>query len=149
MSGQSQRVIIRRLPTATIRRLPKRNGCYPIVIEGELDMYGSHQFREKLAEILHREDSDFGPGDKIVIHTESGEFVSEDGRSFLSAGLECIDAIGLAAMITAFKSARKRDGTICLIISDPKIKRIFAITGLDKVFDIFDDSKAAYQMAMA
>ena len=133
----------------TVKRLPKRGNNYPIVVAGELDVYGSPHLQQELAVILRGKDSDFGQGDRIVIHTEKGEFASEDGRAFSSAGLEYIDASGLGAMMSGLKRAKERGGSVCLIISDPKIKRIFAITGLDKVFDTFDNPEAAYQTAIA
>jgi anti-sigma B factor antagonist len=129
MDGQSQIVVI--------RRLPKRNGYYPVVVEGELDIYSSPRLRDELAAILDGKDSDFGPGDRIVIHTESGEFVSEDGKTFSSAGLEYIDAGGLGVMVSAMKRARKKEGTVCLVIAEPRIRRPFEVTGLDKFFEIY------------
>lgn len=126
----------------TMTRLSKRGSCYPIVIEGELDVYTSPWLREELAAILRSEDSDFRPGDRIVIHTESGEFVADDGNLFFSAGIKYIDASGLGAMIAGFKRARKGDGTVCLIISDQRVRRIFEITGLDRVFAIYENAKA-------
>lgn len=133
----------------TVRRLPKRGTCHPIVVAGEMDVCGSLQLREALEAILSGNGSDFGTGDRIVIHAEPGGFKSEDGSSFSSAGLEFIDASGLGAMIGALKRARKRGGSILLVIPAPSIKRVFEITGLDRVFDIFDDPETAYQMAMA
>ena len=146
MSGQTVEVID---SLVTVRRLPKRGTCHPIVVAGEMDTCGSPRLREALEAILSGNGDDFGTGDRIVIHTERGEFSLEDGSSFLSAGLEFIDASGLGAMVGALKRARERGGSILLVIPTPSIKRVFEITGFDKVFDIFDKPEAAYQMAMA
>lgn len=129
MDGQSQMV--------AIRRLPKRNGCHQVVVEGELDIYYSPQFRMELMAIVRGEHGNFGPGDRIVIHTESGEFVLEDGSLFSSAGLKYIDSTGLGIMLAVWKCARKKEGTVCLVISNQRIRRSFEITGLDKVFEIY------------
>ena len=131
----------------TVTRLPKRGTCHPIVVEGELDICGSPQLQKELAAILNDHGNGFGQGDRIVIHTEGGEFVLEDGRSFSSAGLGYIDASGLHAMVGGLMNAQERGGSVCLVASNPgRVRQVLSIVGLDKVFATYEDSAAPYLM---
>jgi len=49
------------------------------------------------------------------------------------------DSAGLHALVAAHKRARTADGEVRLVVSDPHILRIFAISGLDQVIACHDD----------
>ena len=49
------------------------------------------------------------------------------------------DSAGLNALVAAHKQARAADGQVRLVVSDPHILRIFAISGLDRVIPCHGD----------
>ena len=49
------------------------------------------------------------------------------------------DSAGLHALVAAHKRARADGGEVRLVISDPHVLRIFAISGLDQVLACHDD----------
>lgn len=59
------------------------------------------------------------------------------------AKVSYIDSTGLGALVAALKAARDGGGSIAVVCKDPQIRRIFDVTGLVKVFGMFDDLAAA------
>jgi len=49
------------------------------------------------------------------------------------------DSAGLNALVAAHKRARAADGQVRLVVSDPHVLRIFAISGLDRVIPCHGD----------
>lgn len=54
------------------------------------------------------------------------------------AGVDFIDSSGLAALISGRKKAAEATGALVLISPTDPVKRALSVTGLDKVFDIYD-----------
>ena len=72
----------------------------------------------------------------------------KDGRSLLVidfAKVAYIDSTGLGALVAALKGAREKGGSIAVVCTNPQIRRIFDITGLVKVFGMYDDVESARQ----
>jgi anti-sigma B factor antagonist len=55
------------------------------------------------------------------------------------SGVEFIDSTGLGVLVGAAARARKRDGEMRVVCPRPGIRKVFAITGLDAVFEISAD----------
>lgn len=86
-----------------------------IEVKGEIDIYSAPGFKDKLYSRI-----DEGPGNIILD---------------LSA-LEYIDSMGLGILVGALKRIKEREGKI--VVQNPRsnIRKLFRITGLDKVFII-------------
>mgnify|MGYP001799282722 CR=1 FL=1 len=57
-----------------------------------------------------------------------------------------MDSTGLGVLVGRLKLVRVNNGTLRLVCSSGRILKVFSITGLDKVFQIFanlDDALAA------
>lgn len=70
----------------------------------------------------------------------------KDGQNLLIvdfAKVSYIDSTGLGALVAALKAARDSGGSIAIVCKDPQIRRIFDVTGLVKVFGMFEDVAAA------
>jgi len=70
----------------------------------------------------------------------------KDGQNLLVvdfARVSYIDSTGLGALVAALKAARDSGGSIAVVCKDPQIRRIFDVTGLVKVFGMFDDIASA------
>jgi anti-sigma B factor antagonist len=94
-------------------------------VGGEIDVYTAPVLRERL-----------------------DEHISE-GRHHLVVDLEDVsfmDSTGLGVLVGRLKLVRVSNGTLQLVCSSERILKVFSITGLDKVFQIFasvDDALAA------
>src|ERR1700740_760417 len=53
-------------------------------------------------------------------------------------GVEFLDSTGLGVLVGGLKRVRAHDGGIDLVSTQGRILRIFRITGLNRVFSIFD-----------
>ena len=63
------------------------------------------------------------------------------GRRHLVVDLQVVtfmDSTGLGVLVGRLKLVRVQDGTLKLVCTSERILKVFAITGLDKVFQIFD-----------
>ena len=92
-------------------------GFTVIAVSGEIDVYTAPKLREKLIALV-----------------EAGSYhliVDMDGVEFL-------DSTGLGVLVGGLKRVRAHDGWIDLVCTQSRIQRIFRITGLNKVFRIYD-----------
>jgi anti-sigma B factor antagonist len=88
-----------------------------VAVSGEIDVYTAPKLREKLVSLV-----------------ESGSYhliVDMEGVEFL-------DSTGLGVLVGGLKRVRAHDGWIDLVSTQGRILRIFRITGLNRVFNIYD-----------
>ena len=91
-------------------------------VAGEIDVYTAPSLRERLDE-----------------HVSVGRVqlvVDLEGVSFM-------DSTGLGVLVGRLKLVRAQNGSLRLVCSSERILKVFAITGLDKVFQIFPTTDAA------
>ena len=94
-------------------------------VGGEIDVYTAPMLREHLDEHIAQ------------------------GRHHLVVDLESVpfmDSTGLGVLVGRLKLIRVNNGTLRLVCSSERILKVFSITGLDKVFQIFaslDEALAA------
>lgn len=99
-----------------------REGVAVVALGGEVDVYTSPRVRQELIDQLNR-----GALRLLVDLT----------------AVEYLDSTGLGVLIGGLKRARERDGDLKLICDNPRILRIFEITGLTKIFDIHHSESEA------
>jgi anti-sigma B factor antagonist len=93
-----------------------------LVVKGEVDVYTAPRLRETIVELVSE-------GKKqIVIDLE---------------GVEFLDSTGLGVLVGGLKRVRSHDGELSLVCTQTRILKVFEITGLTKVFPIFDSVDAA------
>jgi anti-sigma B factor antagonist len=100
---------------------------YVVELTGEIDVYTSPKVKDAIAELI-----DSGHYN-LVINLEKVRY---------------IDSTGLGVLIGGLKRVREHGGSVSLVCTNPQIRKIFDITGLVKIFGIFD-SEAAATKAMA
>ena len=101
----------------------RRNGRVTVIeLTGELDAYTSARFREVMVEAIEE-----GGGNLIVSMTD----------------VEYIDSSGLGALVGGLKRSSERNGRIVLVCTQPQVRKVFEITGLRKVFPIYDAEEDA------
>ena len=80
---------------------------------GEVDIYTSPELKTQLLDMIK----------------ERFEDITIDGE-----GLEYIDSTGLGVLISALKKIKEEEKHITIINIKPSIKKLFDLTGLNKVF---------------
>ncbi|RJP27255.1 MAG: anti-sigma factor antagonist [Actinobacteria bacterium] len=100
-------------------------GGIPVVeLEGEIDLSTSPVFKETVYGVI-----------------ESGKI---DVIIDLNA-LEFMDSTGLGVLVAALKKTSMEGGSIRLICNKRNILKVFTVTGLDKVFSIYDNLQRCLQ----
>ena len=93
-----------------------------IAVGGEIDVYTAPRLREMLIRLVDEEKY------HLIVDME---------------GVEFLDSTGLGVLVGGLKRVRSHDGGIDLVCTQGRILRIFRITGLNKVFAIFDSVEQA------
>ena len=87
-----------------------------VELEGEVDIYSSPQFREALSQGI-------GEGaTRVVVDLAKVTF---------------IDSTALGVVVGGVKSLRARGGSLDIVCRDDNIRRIFEITGLDRILGMY------------
>ncbi|MFT4262817.1 MAG: STAS domain-containing protein [Nocardioides sp.] len=98
------------------------SGVTVLAVGGEIDVYTAPRLRDKLTEIV-----DAGSY-RVVVDLEKVDF---------------LDSTGLGVLVGGLKKVRTHDGSLRIVCTNERLLKIFRITGLAKVFDIFPTSEAA------
>jgi len=93
-----------------------------IAVSGEIDVATAPQLRECLQRVIARGES------TIVLDL---------------LGVTFLDSTALGVLVGALKRCREAGGDLHLVVADPRIMKIFEITGLTSVFTIADSLQAA------
>ena len=92
-----------------------RNGWAVLAVTGEVDVATAPRLREQLISLV-------GEGRvRIVVDLEQVDF---------------LDSTGLGVLVGALKRVRTQDGDLSLVCTEPRILKVFEITGLTKVFSM-------------
>jgi anti-sigma B factor antagonist len=101
------------------------DSTFVIALTGEVDLYTAPEFKQQLLDAISK-------GAKNVV-------VDLTGTTF-------IDSTTLGVLVGGIKRLRGQEGQLSLVCSDRNIAKIFEITGLDRVFQIYparDEALAA------
>lgn len=93
-----------------------------IVLSGEIDVYTAPKLREKLISLIE------GGMYRLILDLE---------------GVEFLDSAGLGVLIGGLKRVRAHGGSIDIVCTESRILRIFEITRLNNVFEIYDTADDA------
>jgi anti-sigma B factor antagonist len=99
-----------------------RGSVTVLTVEGEVDIATAPKLREKLVELAA------GGANRLVVDLEKVEF---------------LDSTGLGVLIGGMKRLRSTDGDLTLVCTQPRILRVFEITGLNRAFAIHDSVEQA------
>lgn len=110
-----------KMETRTVESKP------PIIeLEGEVDVYTAPQLKQQMINLLES-----GAKELVVDLTK----------------VDYLDSTALGVLIGGLKRMRERDGNMVLVCPSPRIRRVFEITGLDKIFDIFNTAEDAMEVS--
>jgi len=93
-----------------------------VAVRGEVDIATAPKLREKLVELASQ------GAQNVVIDLE---------------GVEFLDSTGLGVLIGGMKRLRGLDGDLTLVCTQPRILKVFEITGLNRAFTIHETVDAA------
>jgi anti-sigma B factor antagonist len=93
-----------------------QEGVAVIALSGEVDVYTSPRLKQEMVDLLNKGTV------RLVVDLSNVEY---------------LDSTGLGVLIGGLKRAREREGDLRLICDNLRILRIFEITGLTKIFDIY------------
>jgi anti-sigma B factor antagonist len=96
-------------------------GATLVVLRGDLDLATAPELRECLVQVIE-------DGARIVIDLE---------------GVGFLDSAGLGILVGGLKRARTRNGDLELVCSNREVLRPLEITGLDRIFTIHAERRAA------
>ena len=93
------------------------DGIVTVAVAGEVDLHTAPVLKQSLTQAI-----DHG-GRRVLVDLSRASF---------------IDSTTLGVLMGAVKRLRPAGGELAIACSDPNIRKIFAITLLDRIFDIFD-----------
>lgn len=96
--------------------------AYVVELAGEIDVYTSPKVKDAITELIDQAHYN------LVINLEKVRY---------------IDSTGLGVLIGGLKRVREHGGSVSLVCTNPQIKKIFDITGLVKIFGIYDSEPNA------
>ncbi len=100
----------------------KEGDVVVVSIAGELDASSAPDLRARFEELIGQ-----GENQYVIDLT----------------GLDFLDSSGISALVNLFKRVRIGEGGVSLCNIKPEIVKIFALTRLDRVFDIYDSRAEA------
>jgi anti-sigma B factor antagonist len=98
------------------------DGVGVIELEGEVDVANTPQVREAALRLI-------SGGVKNLVTDLSR--------------VEYMDSSGLGMLVGLLKRLKESDGRLLVAAAQPRVKRLFEITGLEKVLPLYDDASAA------
>ena len=93
-----------------------KDGIEVVNVEGEIDIYTAPRLRELLIDLAGKNNY------QLIVNLDKVEFLDSTGLGVLAGGL---------------KRVRAHDGSLDLVCTQERILKIFRITGLTKVFGIY------------
>lgn len=107
-------------PSFGVTSKPTASGTM-VTVTGELDAHTAPQVREVVEAAIT-------PSTRLVVDLTDVTF---------------LDSTGLGVFVTALKHLREVDGTLDLVITSPRVLKVFELTGLDVVIPIHEDISGA------
>lgn len=89
-----------------------------VKVTGELDVFSSPRLREQLLDVI-----DTGPV-RLVVDL---------------SGVTFLDSTGLGVLVGIYHRLRARNGTMSFVGANERVRRVFRVTQLTKIFALYDD----------
>ena len=65
------------------------------------------------------------------------------------SGVDFVDSVGLGVVVGALKRTRSHGGDLLVSGADERVRRLFAVTRLDEIVELYDDVEAALASPVA
>jgi anti-sigma B factor antagonist len=93
-----------------------------LAVSGEVDVATAPRLREQLVQLVNQGNH------HLVVDLE---------------GVDFLDSTGLGVLVGALKRVRLQEGELTLVCTQPRIVKVFDITGLSKVFTLHESVDSA------
>ncbi len=93
----------------------EQDGRVIVSVTGELDVHTAPDLEAVVGPAAQR------PGPALIVDLTEVKF---------------IDSTGLGVLVTTLKHVREREGTLDVVVTTPRVMRVFALTGLDVVIPL-------------
>lgn len=93
----------------------QRDGCTVVSASGELDVHTAPALKSQLDGLSQ------SPSPSLVVDLAEVGF---------------IDSTGLGVLVSTLKHVRESGGSLDVVVSSPRVLRVFALTGLDVVIPL-------------
>ena len=100
------------------------DSTYVIALGGEVELYTAPEFKQQLLDVIAKDAKD------VVVDFTRTTF---------------IDSTTLGVLVGGVKRLRPNGGRLSLVCNDRNITKIFEITGLNKVFPIYESRAEAVE----
>ena len=97
-------------------------GVAVVALAGEIDLYTCPEFKQELLRVI-------ADGATLVV-------VDLTKTTF-------IDSTALGVIIRGVERLKQRDGRLVVVCADPNIVKIFEVTGLNRIFSVYDSRDEA------
>jgi anti-sigma B factor antagonist len=97
-------------------------GVAVVALAGEIDLYTCPEFKQELLRVI-------ADGATLVV-------VDLTKTTF-------IDSTALGVIIGGVERLKQRDGRLVVVCADPNIVKIFEVTGLNRIFSVYDSRDEA------
>ena len=85
-----------------------------------------------------------------VLHQRLVDAIDDEPCVVLDCmGLTFIDSSGMRLLLSALRLVHRQDGCLVLACANPTVLRLFAVTGMDKTFDVVPSREDAVATAVA
>lgn len=105
-----------------VRKIRRENGAIVLELAGDIDLHRSVELRAGLLETIQEK-----PAVLVINMSEVG----------------FMDSSGLATLIEAMQLSRRNGGQLRLVGLNHRVRSIFEISRLDKIFQIFENESEA------
>lgn len=99
-------------------------GRLVLLLGGELDLASAPELRQQMVEAV----AQAAPGHHLVVDLD---------------GLDFVDDVGLGVLIGGAMRARSRGGSFALVSSRERVRKVLALSGLDRAIDVHPTLAAA------
>jgi anti-sigma B factor antagonist len=103
-------------------------GSAVLALSGEVDVSNTPQVREAGVKLLA------GGGTRLVVDL---------------SGADYMDSAGLGTLVGMLKRVKEAGGVMAIAGPQPRVRRLFEITGLDQIFSIYQDLDTAMKEVRA
>lgn len=90
-------------------------------VTGEVDAHTADQVRSAI-------EAGIAPGARLLVDL---------------SGVSFLDSTGLGVFVTVLKHLREQDGSLDLVVTSPRVMKVFELTGLDVLIPIHENREAA------
>ncbi len=101
----------------SVKTYNHENGTPVVVLGGEVDVYTAPQMKEQLSSLIQ------SGAQRIIVDL---------------SGVNYFDSTALGTLIGSLHRIREREGNILIVGASPRVRRVFEITGLDNVFEMYE-----------